>query len=241
MAETIVVKGEKKEGLLSPRRVSAIYDSQVQATEKGGTTVRILAFASGIGLIVCSLSAWLHWILDHRFSWLEMAVSTTSFVVGTCAAMIESNLPFVQGARANITTKAPLLGQVRGRGPMYAAVGVLQCAILQPLNLLVGLFTAVVGVYMIKVGQKAAQSLTTLKLSITNEKMLLEAFQVNDRNGDGVLEIFEFDGLVYTLGIELDSDELDAAFSLIDSNNDKKIVFDEFRMWWKECTAEAGS
>lgn len=203
--------------------------------------MRILAFASGIALLTCSLSTWLHWILDHRFSWLEMAISITSIVVGVFAFVLESNLPLVQGAREKITTKAPRFGQVRGRGPMYATVGLLQCTLLQPLNLLVGLFTAVVGVYMIKVGQKAAQSLATLKLSLTNEKQLLEAFQANDRNGDGVLEIFEFDGLVYTLGIELDSDELDAAFSLIDKNNDKKIVFDEFRTWWKECTAEAGS
>lgn len=232
---------EKKEGLLSTRRVSGIYDERVQASEEGGTTVRILALAGGLGLLAASLSTWLRWILDRRFLWLELAVSITSFVVGTCAFLLESNLSFVQGARENITTKAPQFGQVRGRGPMYAAVGILQCTIFHPLNVLVGLFTAAVGVYMIKVGQKAAQSLATLKASITDEKMLLEAFQANDRNGDGVLEMFEFDGLIYTLGVELDCDELGAAFSSIDTNNDKKIMFDEFRTWWKACTAEAES
>jgi len=109
---------------------------------------------------------------------------------------------------------------------------------LDPLDIVVGLFTAAVGIYMIKVGQKASASMSTLRKSITNEKALLAAFQANDRNGDGVLEMFEFDGLVYSLGIELDSDELDAAFSSIDTNNDKKIVYDEFRTWWKACTAE---
>lgn len=240
MAGNIATGDEKKEGLLSARRVSAIYDERVQASEEGVTTVRVLALAGGLGLIACSISTWLHWILARRFSWLEMAVSITSFFVGICAFLLESNLSFVQGAREKITTKAPQLGRVRGRGPMYAAVGILQWTTLRPLNLLVGLFTAAVGVYMIKVGQKAAQLLATLKLSITNENMLLEAFQANDRNGDGVLEIFEFDGLIYSLGLELDNDELDAAFSSIDRNNDKKIVFDEFRTWWKACTAEAG-
>jgi Ca2+-binding EF-hand superfamily protein len=67
----------------------------------------------------------------------------------------------------------------------------------------------------------------------------LNAFQSNDRNGDGILEMFEFEGLVLDLGIELDNDELDAAFSSIDTNNDKKIVYDEFRTWWKASTAEA--
>jgi len=232
---------ERKEGLLSPRRVSGIYDERVQASEEGGTTVRILALAGGLGLLAASLSTSLHWILERRFSWLELAVSITSFVVGVCAFVLESNLSFVQGARENIITKAPLFGQVRGRGPMYAGCGILQCTVLHPLNVVVGLFNAAVGIYMIKVGHKAAQSLATLKASITDEKMLLEAFQTNDRNGDGVLEIFEFDGLIYTLGVELDSDELGAAFSSIDTNGDKKIVFDEFRTWWKACTAEAES
>ena len=77
-----------------------------------------------------------------------------------------------------------------------------------------------------------------MQKSITDEKVLLETFRANDRNGDGVLEMFEFDGLVLALGIELDSDELDAAFSSIDTNNDKKIVYDEFRTWWKTFTAD---
>mmetsp|Transcript_24426 Transcript_24426/g.44899 ORF Transcript_24426/g.44899 Transcript_24426/m.44899 type:complete len:244 (+) Transcript_24426:68-799(+) len=241
MTRAIATVGEKKEGLLPSKRVSAVYDSHVQESTQGGTTVRILAFASGIGLAACSVVVWLHWIIDHRFSWLEMVVSITAFVVGICAFVLESNLSFVQESRGKITTKAPIFGQVRGRGSMYAAAGILQCTLFHPLDLLVGLFTAAVGIYMIKVGHKSSESLSTLKISITDEKALLEAFQTNDRNGDGVLEIFEFDGLVYTLGIELDSDELDAAFSSIDTNNDKKIVYDEFRTWWKACTAEAGS
>ena len=44
-----------------------------------------------------------------------------------------------------------------------------------------------------------------------------------------------------TLGVELDNDELEAAFCSIDTNNDKRIVYDEFRSWWKGCTAEVES
>ncbi|KAL7543929.1 hypothetical protein ACHAXR_013295 [Thalassiosira sp. AJA248-18] len=237
-------EGGKNEGLLPSRRVSAVYESHVQASTEGGATVRILAFAGGgLGLLTCSLAIWVRWIMHHRFSWLEMCVSITAFVVGILAFILESNLAFVQDTRGKITNSSPnnALGKVNGRGAMYAAAGILQCAVFHPLNILVGLFTAAVGVYMIKVGQKATESLSTLKMSITDENALLEAFQANDRNGDGVLEVFEFDGLVLALGIELDSDELDAAFSSIDANNDKKIVYDEFRTWWKACTAETAS
>mmetsp|Transcript_3728 Transcript_3728/g.7834 ORF Transcript_3728/g.7834 Transcript_3728/m.7834 type:complete len:254 (-) Transcript_3728:291-1052(-) len=238
--ESAVATGDgRKERLLPSRRMSDTYDSHLQASTQGETSVRMLAFAGGMGLVACSLIVWTHWIARRRFSWLEMAVSTTSLAVGVCALVLESNLSFLETARVNVTTRARVLGQVRGRGSMYAAAGMLQCAMFDPLDLVVGLYTAAVGVYMIRVGQKASASLSTLKESITDEKALLEAFQANDRNGDGVLEVFEFDGLIYSLGIELDNDELEAAFSSIDTNGDKKIVYDEFRTWWKACTAEA--
>jgi len=109
------------------------------------------------------------------------------------------------------------------------------------LHLFVGLFTAIVGLYMINIGQQSAKSLAILKKSIKDENALLEAFQKNDQNGDGILEKFEFDSLILELGVELDNDELEAAFCSIDTNNDKRIVYDEFRSWWKGCTAEVES
>eukprot|EP00571_Detonula_confervacea_P000784 CAMPEP_0172325470 /NCGR_PEP_ID=MMETSP1058-20130122/54130_1 /TAXON_ID=83371 /ORGANISM="Detonula confervacea, Strain CCMP 353" /LENGTH=238 /DNA_ID=CAMNT_0013042021 /DNA_START=221 /DNA_END=937 /DNA_ORIENTATION=+ len=231
--------GDRKEGLLPSRRISAVYDSHVQSSTQGGTTVRILAFASGMGFIACSVLSWTQWIIHDRFSWLELAVSITNFVVGTCAFVLESNFFFCEGWRGKLISTAPIFGQLSGRGSMYAAAGLLQCAAFHALPLVVGLFAAAVGIYMIQVGNRATESLSTLKKSITDEKALLEAFQANDRNGDGVLEMFEFEGLVLALGIELDSDELDAEFCSIDVNNDKKIVYDEFRTWWKACTLEA--
>mmetsp|Transcript_6304 Transcript_6304/g.15683 ORF Transcript_6304/g.15683 Transcript_6304/m.15683 type:complete len:243 (+) Transcript_6304:174-902(+) len=234
----VTTSGEKKDGLLPPGRVSAVYNSFVQTSTHGTTTIRILAFAAGMGLIACSVLLWTHWIVDHRFSWVEMAISISSFAVGTCAFLLETNLPFSAKLREKLIANAPILGKVTGRGSMYAAIGLMQCAVFTALHLLVGLFTAAVGIYMIQVGRSAAKSLSILKNSISDEKALLKTFQANDRNGDGVLEMFEFEGLILALGIELDSDELDAAFSSIDTNNDKKIVYDEFRTWWKTFTAE---
>ncbi|KAL7546435.1 hypothetical protein ACHAWF_009775 [Thalassiosira exigua] len=229
----------KKDGLLSPRRVSRVYDSHFEASTQGGTTARILAFSGGVGLIVCSLTLWFHWIVHGSFSWLQMCVSTTAFVVGILNLVLECNLPCVETVRGAITNQAPIFGKVTGRGSMYAAAGILQCIIFRPVHLVVGFFTAAVGIYMINVGRRANACLSTLKKSITDEKALKIAFHNNDRNGDGALEAFEFDGLILALGIELDNDELEAAFSSIDTNNDKKIVYDEFRTWWKACTAEA--
>jgi hypothetical protein len=222
-------------GLLPARRVSSIIESHANASTQGGTSVRILALASGMGLVTSSVL----WIVDHRFSLLEVAASLTALATGICSFVLESNLSFCESSREKMLAKAPVFGKVSGRGLIYACVGMLQCALFNALHLTVGLFTAAVGIYMIKLGRHASESLSTLKKSITNEKALLNAFQSNDRNGDGVLEMFEFEGLILELGVELDNDELDASFRFIDTNNDKKIVYDEFRTWWKASTADA--
>lgn len=239
---TTMVATEKKEGLLSSRRISAVYETQVQASTAGNLTVRILAIACGLGLIAASALLFTNWIVKHYFSFLELVILIIAIGVAILAIILESNFSYFDDMKTKLITKVPMFGQVTGRGSLYTAVGLLQCAVLHsPLHILVGLFTCVVGLYMINVGQKANATLNKLKTSITDEKALLLAFQKNDRNGDGVLEMFEFDGLLLALGVELDSDELDAAFYSIDTNNDKKIVYDEFRTWWKACTAEAES
>lgn len=46
----------------------------------------------------------------------------------------------------------------------------------------------------------------------------------------------EFESLMMSLGLELDRDELDAIFFQIDVDNDKNIVYDEFRSWWRQAT-----
>lgn len=205
----------------------------------GNAQVRILALASGFGLIACSILIWTRWIVDARFASFELIISLTALAVGVCAFILESNLVICERPRTLMLVYAPGLRRVIGRGSMYAVTGLLQCTVFHPLQLLVGLFTAIVGIHMIQIGRKASISLALLKQSITDEKALIEAFQNNDKNGDGILEVFEFDGLLLAIGVELDNEELDAAFRSIDTNNDEKIAYDEFRSWWKACTAEA--
>jgi hypothetical protein len=230
-----VTLGEKREGLLPARRISSTMESYAHASTQGGKSVRILALASGMGLMACSVV----WIVDRRFSLLDIVASLAAFAAGICSFVLESNLSICEGLREKLVANASIFGKVSGRGSMYACVGMLQCALFHTLQVIVGLFTAAVGIFMIKLGQNASESLSTLRKSITDEKALLNAFQSNDSNGDGILEMFEFEGLLLALGIELDDDELGAAFGSIDANNDKKIFYDEFRTWWKASTAEA--
>lgn len=230
-----VTSGDNKdEGLIPTRQLYSIMESRAHASTRGPKLVRVLALASGMGLIGCSVAGL--WRNDARFSPLEFIASLLALATGLFSFMLECDLALE--SRKKLVTKVPILGKVSGRGSVYAAVGLLQCALFQSLHLIVGLFTAGVGIYMFRVGQSASESLVTLRKSITDEKALLTAFQSSDKNGDGRLEFFEFEGLMLELGVELDSDELDAAFSSIDANNDKKIVYDEFRTWWKATIVE---
>lgn len=192
-------------------------------------------------MLVCSISLLRRWIFYRRVSWAELPASAFGFVVGLYAIVLDGHScsGCLREARANIVRNAAYFGKVSGRGVLYALAGLAQFSVFRPLYFVVGLFSVAVGTYLVKMGRQAEAALCTLRTSITNETALLRAFQVNDHNGDGKLEMFEFEGLVLALGIELDSDELDAAFGSIDINNDRYIVYDEFREWWKRCTTEA--
>lgn len=178
-------------------------------------------------------------VREGQISLFEFTIITTNALVGIFALFLESNLQFFQSIRSTITHNVPSCGHVTWRGGFYTIAGLLNFAILQPLHLVVGVFSTAVGVYMIKVGYAAGVLLVKLRASITNEDALLKAFMSHDENGDGFLQQEEFDSLMLSLGMELDRDELDAIFYHIDVDNDKNIVYDEFRSWWKQATAEA--
>jgi hypothetical protein len=171
---------------------------------------------------------------------VDIIVIIISAWVGIFALFLESNLPhIIQSVRSTITHNIPICGHVTWRGGIYTIAGLLNLAILEPLHIVVGLFSTGVGIYMVKVGIAAGEHLVKLRASITDEKTLLKAFMRHDENGDGYLQQEEFDSLMLSLGMELNRDELDAIFFQIDVDNDKNIVYDEFRSWWKQTTSEA--
>ena len=77
---TTMVATEKKEGLLSSRRISAVYETQVQASTAGNLTVRMLAIACGLGLIAASALLFTNWIVKHYFSFLELVILIIDFL-----------------------------------------------------------------------------------------------------------------------------------------------------------------
>jgi Ca2+-binding EF-hand superfamily protein len=70
----------------------------------------------------------------------------------------------------------------------------------------------------------------------TDEQLdeLREAFEYNDRDGDGRIEPDEFVAMLDELEAGMSAKEARIGFQDIDTNDDGLIDFDEFVAWWTE-------
>ena len=63
---------------------------------------------------------------------------------------------------------------------------------------------------------------------------LREAFDYNDRDGDGRIEMAEFVAMLDELDADMSPGDMEIGFQDIDTNDDQLIDFDEFVTWWTE-------
>ncbi len=61
---------------------------------------------------------------------------------------------------------------------------------------------------------------------------LREAFDYNDRNSDGMIQIEEFLEMLEDLEADISDREARIGFQDIDTNDDGLIDFGEFATWW---------
>jgi Ca2+-binding EF-hand superfamily protein len=101
--------------------------------------------------------------------------------------------------------------------------------------MLSGSFAIAAGGFMVYTGQQAEMKLGILKRVLSDdESILVEMFRKKDSNMDGMLERWEFDRLIASMYLELNEEELKAAFDAIDVNKDNKIAYNEFRVWVRD-------
>jgi Ca2+-binding EF-hand superfamily protein len=59
-----------------------------------------------------------------------------------------------------------------------------------------------------------------------------ELFEAADEDRDDLINLTEFRGLMLTLDRKMRDDAVTTSFLTIDTNQDGRIGFDEFRSWW---------
>jgi calmodulin len=63
---------------------------------------------------------------------------------------------------------------------------------------------------------------------------LREAFDYNDRDGDGRIQLDEFSAMLDELEAGMTDSDIEIGFQDIDTNDDGLIDFQEFVAWWAE-------
>ena len=61
-----------------------------------------------------------------------------------------------------------------------------------------------------------------------------EAFDYNDRDEDGLIDLEEFADMLEDLEADMSEAETREGFREIDTNHDGKIDFGEFAAWWAD-------
>jgi hypothetical protein len=127
---------------------------------------------------------------------------------------------------------AKFLSFTWGRGLFYTFAGSLMLGQGGLLDVIVGGFVTFVGITSIIAGKSASMKLTDMRRTLGSESAVRAKFEEMDKDDSGGLESSELAMLCASLGSPLDHHELAAALTLLDSNSDGEISFDEFYSWW---------
>ena len=76
--------------------------------------------------------------------------------------------------------------------------------------------------------------MTDKKLEDEELDEVREAFDYNDRDEDGLIDLEEFADMLDDLEADMSDAETRAGFREIDTNHDGKIDFGEFAAWWAD-------
>lgn len=199
----------------------------------GDYSMRLLALLGGAMLVILSSTEILGKILF--FNVVGALLDVYTFLLGIVVIILEGSTknPLLPKRFSETIHKyALILRYVWGRGALYFIAGTLQCAQMGVADLLVGAFMSFVGIVYIVVGKRASEKLRQLKKSTVSEFTLRSEFHAADATGKGKLNSQGFKVLDQSLGLGLSKQEVEAAFLVMDKDNDGLITYEEFEAWW---------
>ena len=120
-----------------------------------------------------------------------------------------------------------------GRSIIIIFIGLL--LLQQPLGLdtLIGLIISCGGIYIYMNMRNAEIALAAMKTHISDEIQLRNLFDKCDVDNSGYLDREEVAKVCQELGTVLEERELLAALTLLDTNGDGKVSFEEFKDWYE--------
>lgn len=219
----------------SPTQIQSAYAGRKEFSKDGNVNFRILAFAGGISVILTSSLSIL--ISMAHFGYLEVMVYLYTLLFGVLICILEGQF-LKSRTLANIRSMTveglPVLKYLWGRGVLYILSGSLQMSHLSSMNILSGTFLIGVGFLFVVIGVHTRRRLSKLKKSLKDVKSLRRYFNSFDRDGDGVLDMDEFGAFVANLtGEDMDEDELEGTFGVIDTTGKGYVTLEEFQAWLK--------
>lgn len=222
-------------GANSPKRIQQALKQRKQFATEANLNFRLLAFAGGVAVILTSIESLLICFYDENY--LKVFIYLYTLIFGWIICLLEGHfirLESIQNARALVIEIVPVLKYLYGRGIFYSISGFLQLSELSPTNILTGLFLVVVGIIFVMIGWHTKKRLSKLKKCLKDPRKLKKHFRKYDKDRDNYLDKDEFGEMI--VGItdqEMDEDELEGAFAVMDTKNKGYVTLEEFTTWFR--------
>jgi hypothetical protein len=212
--------------------------------EEGSPFIRVPAFFASLGMLVTCIVAIVLYAEAFSAHNIVMSISIALmafFIMVLDGRFLASNPLSARAHLRNIMTRNfNIFRYLWGRGLLYIAAGVLSVSEMWLMTMISGGIMILIGVIALFVGIHASRKFASLRSSLADESFLLLVFSNYDSDGDGYVSPSEFSLLIADLGMELDDRYTLKAFNVIDSDNNRKISFDEFNQWWSMGYVERG-
>lgn len=224
----------------APAQFQSVYAGRKEFSQEGNLNFRVLAFAGGISVILTSiLSIGIH--ISH-LDYIQILMYVYTLLFGILICILEGQflgISILNGVRSFAIEAIPILKYLWGRGALYILCGSVQLSHPHLMNIASGTFLIGVGCLFVVIGMYTRRRMKKLKKALKDTRSLKRHFNRFDRDGDGVLDMDEFGAFVASLtGDDLDEDELEGSFGIIDSQGKGYITLDELQKWMKGFKAE---
>lgn len=212
--------------------------------EEGSSFLRVPAFLGALSLVAACVTTLVMRPESWNAHFIVMSgciIVLSLFVLILDSRFLASNPLSARAHLRNILTRNfNIFRFVWGRGLLYMAAGTLCVAQMWIINIYAGSFMIFLGILAVIVGVHASRKFASLRNSLADESYLLLVFSNFDGDSDGYITPSEFGLMLADLGMELDDRYTLKAFHVIDTDDDRKISFEEFAHWWASGYIERG-